>query len=70
MAIEISQPDVILILSPKNRGKMNDRRNALYGWLQRSRFEKIAFHGCSSSRSFFARPHERTAVHPSIDEAS
>ena len=30
-AIEIGSPDVILILSPENRGKMNDRRNALHG---------------------------------------
>ena len=43
-AIEIGPPDVILILSPKNGGKMNDRRNALYGLLQRIRIRKIAFH--------------------------
>ena len=69
-AIETSPPDVILILSPENRSKMNDRRNVLHGRLQRSQFEKIAFHGRSSSTSFFAGPHERTAVHTSIDEAS
>ena len=33
-AIQISPPDVILILSPENRGQMNDRRNALHGSLQ------------------------------------
>ena len=67
-AIEISPPDVILILSPKNRGKMNDRRNALCGLLQRIRFEKIAFHGCSSGGNFLSRPYERAAVHAGVDE--
>jgi hypothetical protein len=33
-AIQISPPDVILILSSENRGQMNDRRNALHGSLQ------------------------------------
>ena len=50
-AIEISPPDVILILSPKNRSKMNDRRNALYGLLQRIRIEKIAFQGLAPAGS-------------------
>lgn len=66
--IEISQPDVILILSPKNSNKMNDRQNALYGLLQRIRFEKIAFHGRSSGRNLLARPYQRTAVHAGVDE--
>jgi hypothetical protein len=43
-AIEISPPDVILILSPENRGKMNDRRSALHGLLQPISIEKVAFH--------------------------
>jgi hypothetical protein len=33
-AIQISPPDVIFILSPENRGQMNDRRSALHGSLQ------------------------------------
>jgi hypothetical protein len=33
-AIPISAPDVILILSPENRSKMNDRGNSLHGSLQ------------------------------------
>src|SRR6202041_4172311 len=65
-AIEIAPPDVIRILSSENRSKMNDRRNVLHSWLQRSHFEKITFHGRSSSWSFFARPHERTAVRTAI----
>jgi hypothetical protein len=51
----LNSPDVILILSPENRSEMNDRRNVFHGWLQRSHFETITFHGRSSSRSFFAR---------------
>jgi hypothetical protein len=69
-AIEIGSPDVILILSPENRGKMNDRRNALHGLLQRIRIEKIAFHGGRSGGNFLARPYKRTAVHAGIDEPS
>jgi len=53
-AIEIGSPDVILILSPENRGKMNDCRNALDGLLQRIRIEKIAFHRRGSSGNFAA----------------
>jgi hypothetical protein len=67
-AIEISPPDVILILSPENRSEMNDRRNALDGLLQRTRIQKIAFNASSSSGNFFARPYERTAVYAGIDE--
>ena len=56
-AIEISPPDIILVLSPENRGKMNDRRNTLDGMLQRIRIEKIAFHGDRSGGNFLARPY-------------
>jgi len=69
-AIEISPPDVIRVLSPENRRKMNDRRNVLHGWLQRIHIEKIAFNGRSSSGNFLARPYERTAVNTRIDEPS
>jgi len=69
-AIEISPPDLIVILSPENRGKMNDRRNSLYGLLQRIRFEKIAFHASGSSGNFLAGPYKRTAVYARIDEPS
>jgi hypothetical protein len=67
-AIEIGSPDVILILSAENRGKMNDRRNALHGLLQRIRMEKIAFYRRRSSGNFFAWPYERAAMHARIDE--
>ena len=67
-AIEIGSPDGILIPSPENGGKMNDRRNALHGLLQRIPIQKIAFDGTSSSGDFLARPYERTAVYAGIDE--
>jgi hypothetical protein len=47
---------------------MNVRRNVLHRWLQRIRFKKIAFHGCSSGGNLLARSYERTAVHAGIDE--
>jgi hypothetical protein len=67
-AIEIGSPDIILILRPENRGKMNDRGNGLHGLLQRIRIEKIAFYRRRSTGSFLAWPYERTAVHAGIDE--
>jgi hypothetical protein len=67
-AIKIGSPDIILILSPEDRGKMNDCRNTLHGLLQRIRIEKIAFHKRGSSGNFLTRPYKRTAVHAGIDE--
>jgi hypothetical protein len=69
-AIEIGSPDVILILSPENRGEMNDCRNVLHGLFQRIRIEQIAFYRCRSSGKFLAPPYKRTAVHAGIDEPS
>jgi hypothetical protein len=63
-SIEVRSPDVIVILSPKNRRKMNDCRNALGRLLQRGRLQQIAFHTCHSNRSFLARSHQRTQSKP------
>jgi hypothetical protein len=58
------------MLRPKYRGKVNDRRDALYGLPQRIRFQKIAFDGRDSRRDFFAGAYEGAAVHAGIGEST
>jgi hypothetical protein len=67
-AVEIGSPDIVLILSPKNRRKVNDRRDAFDGAPQRIRIEQVALHARGSDRNFLARSHERAAADSSIHE--
>jgi hypothetical protein len=67
-AVEIGPPDIVLILCPKDGGKVNDCRGALDGLLQRIRIEQVTLHACGPGRNFLARPHQRAEVDFSIRE--
>ena len=61
---------MLAIGRPKDGSKVNDRRDALHGLLQRIRVEQVTLYARSSRRNFLARPHERAAVDPSIHETA